>query len=63
LNCALMLIPREKLGAVMAVLEQEALEPANGLAAQAQESQKAAKTPAKKALADDPWQDLLGSDE
>ena len=63
LNSALMLIPREKLAAVMAVLEQEALEPASGLAGHAQDSQRTARTPAKKALADDPWQDLLGSDE
>jgi len=63
LNSALMLIPREKLGVVMAVLEQDALDPVSGPAAQAQEFQKADGTPAKKALSDDPWQDLLGSDE
>jgi len=63
LNSELMLIPREKIGAVMAVLEQKFLDPVSGPTASVQESQKAARTPAKKALSDDPWQDLLGSDE
>ncbi|WP_305857286.1 helix-turn-helix transcriptional regulator [Balneatrix alpica] len=59
LNSELMLIPKEKLGAVMALLEQESAEPGTLPMSQAQ---KTAKEEPKKSLVDDPWQDLLGDD-
>ena len=67
LNSELMLIPKEKLGAVMALLEQE--EP-SATSKQSNEPGKAhvsqAKKPSnedkKKSLSDDPWQDLLGDE-
>lgn len=57
LNSELMLIPKEKLGAVMALLEQESSEPGREHISQAK---KPAKEEANKSLSDDPWQDLLG---
>ena len=59
LNSELMLIPKEKLGAVMALLEQESSEPGKAHVSQAK---KTAREDAKKSLSDDPWQDLLGDD-
>lgn len=59
LNSELMLIPKEKLGAVMAVLEPGSLEPGEGLEHPAN---KPAKQDAQKSLSDDPWQDLLGDE-
>ena len=54
LNSQLMLIPKEKLAAVRAVLEREATDGEGTETA----------SPAKKTtrLSDDPWQDLLGDD-
>lgn len=57
LNSVLMLIPKEKLGAVMALLEQEGSELDE---AQLSQAEKSAKESAKKSLSDDPWQGLLG---
>ena len=65
LNTELMLIPKEKLSAVMAVLEQEPLAisaSSEDSADSAQKSLRSAKEDAKKSLSDDPWQDLLGDD-
>lgn len=59
LNSELMLIPKEKLGAVIALLEQESSELGKEHISQAQNT---AKEEAKKSLSDDPWQDLLGDD-
>ncbi|WP_218163473.1 helix-turn-helix transcriptional regulator [Marinospirillum alkaliphilum] len=59
LNSELMLIPKEKLGAVMALLEQESSEPDKAYVSQAK---KTAKEDAKISLSDDPWQDLLGDE-
>ena len=59
LNSELMLIPKEKLGAVMALLEQESSEPGKANVSQAK---KTAREDAKKSLSDDPWQDLLGDE-
>ncbi|WP_198043514.1 helix-turn-helix transcriptional regulator [Ketobacter nezhaii] len=59
LNSELMLIPKEKLGAVMALLEQESSEPGKAHVSQAKKN---AKEDAKKSLSDDPWQDLLGDE-
>ena len=53
LNSELMLIPKEKSSAVLAVLED--VEPG-------QKSSKQAKGNENKSLVDDPWQDLLGDD-
>ena len=63
LNSELMLIPREKLGAVMALLEQESAEPGNEHMSQREytsQAKKPAKEETRKNLSDDPWQDLLG---
>lgn len=54
LNSELLLIPREKLSAVMDVLEQEP---------SLQQSAKSAMENAQKSLADDPWQDLLADNQ
>ncbi|MAZ05473.1 MAG: transcriptional regulator [Halomonas sp.] len=62
LNSELMLIPREKLRAVMAVLEQESLEPNKEHVALVEKSSRSAKEDIKKSLSDDPWQGLLGGD-
>ena len=59
LNSELMLIPKEKLGAVMALLEQESSEPDK---AQLPQAEKSAKESAKKSLSDDPRQGLLGDE-
>lgn len=59
LNSELMLIPKEKLGAVMALLEDETSEPSNSEVSPAEQTTSEAK---KKSLSDDPWQDLLGDE-
>lgn len=59
LNSELMLIPKEKLGAVMALLEQESSEPGTMHASKAK---KPSNEETKKSLSDDPWQDLLGDE-
>lgn len=56
LNSELVLIPKEKLTAVLALLEQESSVPNPAQAAIS------ATTAAEKSLADDPWHDLLGKD-
>ncbi len=56
LNSELMLIPKEKLKAVLAVLESERPEPALIPTGQLQDKP-------KQSLADDPWQDLLADDQ
>lgn len=67
LNSELMLIPKEKLGAVMALLEQD--EPSASTKqssepdkAHVSQAKKTAKEDVKKSLSDDPWQDLLGDE-
>lgn len=63
LNSELMLIPKEKLGAVLAVLEGKSADeweadsegPGSG-------QRSTSKAVSKKSLSDDPWQDLLGDD-
>lgn len=60
LNSELLLIPKEKLNAVRAVLESEQFTGSSedgeyGSSTQTKDQQ-------KKSLADDPWQDLLGND-
>src|SRR5690554_1013489 len=59
LNSELMLIPKEKLGAVMSLLEQESSEPGKAHVSQVK---KPAREDAEKSLSDDPWQDLLGDE-
>ena len=67
LNSELMLIPKEKLGAVMALLEQDepsatrkqSTEPGKEHLSQVK---KPTGEEAKKSLSDDPWQDLLGDE-
>lgn len=56
LNSELMLIPREKLNAVQAVLENELSSDMPTHAAPKKVKDQ------KKSLSDDPWQDLLGED-
>jgi len=53
LNSKLMLIPKEKLVAVQAVLESDS----------SQQSQKQPQDKQKKDLSEDPWQDLLEDDQ
>jgi len=53
LNSKLMLIPKEKLVAVQAVLESDS----------SQQSQKQPQDQQKKDLSEDPWQDLLEDDQ
>lgn len=53
LNGELLLIPQEKVRAVIAVLESVATEP----------TPEPTKTHKKKSLSDDPWQNLLGDDQ
>jgi transcriptional regulator with XRE-family HTH domain len=61
LNSELVLIPKEKLSAVMAILEQD---PSLHLAPNTYPvAPTSVKEDAKKSLADDPWQDLLGDDQ
>lgn len=63
LNSELMLIPKERLGAVLAVLDGKAVDeweadsegPGSG-------QRSTSKSVSKKSLSDDPWQDLLGDD-
>ncbi|SOB78477.1 Helix-turn-helix [Marinobacter sp. LV10R510-11A] len=52
LNSELMLIPKDKLGAVIAVLEQEA----------SNETDNPTSADTNKSLDDDPWKGLLGDD-
>lgn len=59
LNTELMLIPKDKLSAVMAVLE---LGPKDGTEPSDQQSLNSTIENEKKSLSDDPWQDLLGDD-
>jgi transcriptional regulator with XRE-family HTH domain len=64
LNSELVLIPKEKLGAVMALLEQEELSTINEPPFEPDKermssAKKAVKEEAKNSLSDDPWQDLL----
>ena len=59
LNSELMLIPKEKLGSVLALLEQESSKFATEHVSQARKS---VKDDAKKSLSDDPWQNLLGDE-
>lgn len=54
LGSELVLIPKDKLSAVLAMLQED---PA------VQQSQPASKEDANNSLADDPWQDLLGDDQ
>jgi len=56
LNSELILVPKEKLSAVQAVLENEDAEPAL-------QPLKTAKKNKKKPLSEDPWQDLLEDDQ
>lgn len=51
-NSELMVIPKDKLGAVIAVLEQETSDQTND----------SNKEGANKRLSDDPWEGLLGGD-
>lgn len=55
LNSQLMLIPREKLAAVRAVLEREEADSGEGPEAPSRGEEKTR-------LSDDPWQDLLGDE-
>ncbi|MDA1372637.1 MAG: helix-turn-helix transcriptional regulator [Proteobacteria bacterium] len=60
LNSEIMLIPKEKLSAVLAILETDDTELPNKPSALTTKSEKA--TNDKQALSDDPWQDLLGDE-
>lgn len=69
LNSELMLIPKEKLGAVVAVLERDAVLEAKSADEWEADSEgpgsgqrSSFKSVSKKSLSDDPWQDLLGDD-
>jgi len=55
LNSELMLIPKEKLSAVQAVLESEGAAPALSVSKNTKENE-------KKSLSEDPWQGLLEKD-
>lgn len=57
LNSELMLIPKEKVRAVIAVLESVEANPASG-----QNSSEHAMENKRKKLSDDPWQNILGND-
>ncbi len=59
LNSELMLIPKEKLGAVMALLEQKSSE---AVTMHVSQVKRIANEDTKKSLSDDPWQDLLGDE-
>ncbi len=68
LTSEIMLIPKEKLGAVLAILEDGAVQEW-GTDSEAPDSENISfhqrnpsKSASKKSLADDPWQDLLGDD-
>ncbi|MES9902879.1 MAG: helix-turn-helix transcriptional regulator [Sedimenticola sp.] len=54
LNSEILLIPKEKLHAVKAILEGEAVDIRQA---------KASRTEEKKRLSDDPWKGMLGDDE
>ena len=56
LNSELMLIPKEKLSAVQAVLEDESAETILSVSSSLKDNE-------KKTLSEDPWQDLLGDDQ
>ena len=56
LNSELILIPKEKLSEVRAVLERETSKPGNKPAKGPQDKE-------NKSLSDDPWQDLLDDDQ
>lgn len=68
LNSEIMLIPKEKLGAVLAVLEGSAVEAwktdSEGSDSKniSSSQRNPSKSASKKSLSDDPWQDLLGDD-
>ena len=68
LNSEIMLIPKEKLGAVLAVLEGRAVDKwqaeSEGPDSENIRSgqRNTSKSVNKKSLSDDPWQDLLGDD-
>lgn len=59
LNSELMLIPQEKLSAVMAVIEQDSSGPNRRYEATTQKTS-VSTDDVKKSLSDDPWQGLLG---
>ena len=68
LNSEIMLIPKEKLGAVLAILEGSIIE-AREAGYEGPDSENirsgqrnTSKSMSKKSLSDDPWQDLLGDD-
>lgn len=68
LNSELMLIPNEKLGTVLAVLEGKAADEwetdseGPGTETKSSSQRITSKSVSKKSLSDDPWQDLLGDD-
>lgn len=59
LNSELMLIPKEKLGSVMALLEQKSSE---AVTMHVSQVKRTSNEDTKKSLSDDPWQDLLGDE-
>ena len=59
LNSELMLIPKEKLSAVMALLEQKSSE---AVMMHVSQVKRTSNEGTKKSLSDDPWQDLLGDE-
>ncbi len=67
LNSELMLIPKEKLGAVMALLEQAEPSASSRQSSElgtmhVSQAKKPSNEDTKKSLSDDPWQDLLGDE-
>jgi transcriptional regulator with XRE-family HTH domain len=62
LNTELMLIPKDKLSAVMVVLAELEQESKQSTELNGQQSSNSTKENAKKSFSDDPWQDLLGDD-
>jgi len=62
LNSELMLIPKEKLNAIQAVLEDEYSGLDDPPSQLAQKSKKQAQDQQSKSLSEDPWQDLLGDE-
>jgi transcriptional regulator with XRE-family HTH domain len=67
LNSELMLIPKEKLGAVMALLEQDEPSAINRQSSEpgtmyVSQAKKPSNEDTKKSLSDDPWRDLLGDE-
>jgi transcriptional regulator with XRE-family HTH domain len=62
LNTELMLIPKDKLSAVMVVLAELEQEFKQSTEPNGQQSSNSTKENAEKSLSDDPWQDLLGDD-